>query len=62
SVSDGLSVANASGSSAPLAVRHVAECVEWSVVPPPCSFNAVSFVAPCASDALEHAPGSEETP
>jgi len=43
------------------AVRHVAECVEWSVVPPPCSFNAVSFVAPCARDALVHSPGSEET-
>jgi putative ABC transport system ATP-binding protein len=42
------------------AVRHVAECVEWSVVPPPSSFNAVSFVAPCAADALEHAAGSEE--
>ena len=40
-------------------VRHVAECVEWSVAPPPCSFNAVSFVAPCASDAMEHAPESE---
>ncbi len=41
-------------------VRHVVECVEWSVEPPPCSFNAVSFVAPCAGDALEHAPGSRE--
>jgi putative ABC transport system ATP-binding protein len=44
------------------AVRHVAECVQWSAAPPPCSFNAVSFVAPCASDALEHAPGSEDAP
>ncbi len=44
----------------PLAVRHAAECVEWSVVPPPSSFNAVSFVTPCAGDALEHAPGSED--
>lgn len=43
----------------PLTV-HVVECVEWSVVPPPCSFNAVSFVAPCAGDALEHAPRSKE--
>jgi putative ABC transport system ATP-binding protein len=42
------------------AVRHAVECVEWSVVPPPCSFNAVSFVAPCAGDALEHAPGCED--
>jgi putative ABC transport system ATP-binding protein len=41
-------------------IRYVVECVEWSVVPPPCSFNAVSFVAPCAGDALEHAPGSED--
>ncbi len=41
-------------------VRHVVECVEWSVEPPPCSFNAVSFVAPCAGDALEHAPESRE--
>jgi putative ABC transport system ATP-binding protein len=48
------------GDTAPLAVRYVAECVQWSVVPPPCSFNAVSFVAPCASDALEHAAEFEE--
>jgi putative ABC transport system ATP-binding protein len=41
-------------------VRGVAECLEWSVVPPPCSFNAVSFVAPCAADALEHATESKE--
>ena len=41
-------------------VRGAAECVEWSVAPPPCPFSAVSFVAPCASDAMEHAPGSEE--
>lgn len=41
-------------------IRRVAECVEWSVAPPPCPFSAVSFVAPCASDAMEHAPGSEE--
>jgi putative ABC transport system ATP-binding protein len=45
-----------------LVVRHVAECVEWSVVPPPCSFNAVSFVAPCAGDALEHAAAPEGEP
>jgi len=44
----------------PLAVRRVAECVEWSVEPPPCSFNAISFVAPCANDALEHAAESED--
>jgi putative ABC transport system ATP-binding protein len=44
----------------PLAVRYVAECVEWSVVPPPCSFNAVAFVAPCARDALEYAAEAEE--
>jgi putative ABC transport system ATP-binding protein len=43
----------------PLAVRHVAECVEWSVAPPQCPYSAVSFVAPCAGDALEHASGSE---
>jgi putative ABC transport system ATP-binding protein len=43
-------------------VRRVAECLEWSVVPPPCSFNAVSFVAPCASDALEHAAEREDAP
>ncbi len=43
-------------------VRRVAECVEWSVMPPPCSFNAVSFVAPCAGDALEHAAEPEDTP
>jgi putative ABC transport system ATP-binding protein len=42
-------------------VRGVGECVEWSVVPPPSSFNAVSFVAPCAADALENAAESEET-
>jgi hypothetical protein len=29
-------------------------CVEWSVAPSPCPFSAVSFVAPCARDALEH--------
>ncbi len=43
-------------------VRRIAECVEWSVEPPPCSFNAISFVAPCTNDALEHAAGSEGTP
>ncbi len=47
------------GRATPRAV-HVVECVEWSVEPPPCSFNAVSFVTPCAGDALEHAPGSRE--
>jgi putative ABC transport system ATP-binding protein len=49
---------NRGADATPLPVRYAVECVEWSVVPPPCSFNAVSFVAPCASDALEHAPGS----
>lgn len=44
----------------PRVVHRVAECVEWSVAPPSCPFSAVSFVAPCASDAMEHAPGSEE--
>jgi putative ABC transport system ATP-binding protein len=43
-------------------VRRVAECVEWSVEPPPCSFNAISFVAPCANDALEHAAEPEDAP
>ncbi len=43
-------------------VRRVAECVEWSVEPPPCSFNAISFVAPCAGDALEHAAESQGAP
>jgi len=37
------------------------KCVEWSVSAPPCSFNSVTFVAPCASDALEQAPRSEGT-
>jgi hypothetical protein len=41
-------------------VRGIAECVEWSVEPPPCSFNAIAFVAPCAGDALEHEAESEE--
>jgi putative ABC transport system ATP-binding protein len=30
-------------------------CVECSVAPPPCTLSAVAFVAPCTSDALEHA-------
>jgi putative ABC transport system ATP-binding protein len=30
-------------------------CVECSVAPPPCPLSAIAFVAPCASDALEHA-------
>ena len=34
--------------------RFTAECVEWSVTPPPCPFSAVAFVAPCARDALAH--------
>lgn len=43
-------------------VCRAAECVEWSVAPPPCSFNAVAFVAPCACDALEHAVEDEGMP
>jgi hypothetical protein len=44
-------------------VRSHAECgneilnipfVECSVAPPPCPLSAIAFVAPCASDALEH--------
>jgi putative ABC transport system ATP-binding protein len=41
-------------------VYRAVECVEWSVVPPPSTFNAVSFVTPCAADALEHAPDYED--
>lgn len=40
------------------AVRHVVECVEWSVAPSPCPLSAVAFVAPCASDVLEHGSAS----
>jgi putative ABC transport system ATP-binding protein len=35
--------------------------VEWSVAPPPCPLSVVAFVAPCASDALQHGPASGGT-
>jgi energy-coupling factor transporter ATP-binding protein EcfA2 len=42
------------GQAPPAPVNSDFPCVEWSVAPSPCPFSAVSFVAPCARDALEH--------
>jgi len=37
-------------------------CVECSVAPPSCPLSAIAFVAPCASDALEHVSPFRGTP
>jgi putative ABC transport system ATP-binding protein len=48
----------ASSSRAPTIPRNGFPGVEWSLAPSPCPFSAVAFVAPCASDALEHGSAS----
>jgi putative ABC transport system ATP-binding protein len=48
--------------SVPVVPSPGVRCLEVSVAPPTCPFSAVSFVTPCARDALEHATGSEEKP